>query len=406
MKLTDIFLYSFKSLQERKLRAALTVLGILIGPAAVIGITGLTSGYGNSITRQLLQLGTNTILVEPNSGKTITQNMINTINGIKGIKGVWPFYVIPAQISTPGGNENVEVFAINLQQGLEMAVPGLKLAEGSFPSPYDTYGAVLGWNIANPINTQYPNFKLNEVVSVKFFYAGQTFSKTFLVEGILQKFGPSYIVNVDQGIFVSLLTGSQITGNSPYSGLLVVAQSPSDVNYIMGQIEKMYGNQLTVMSSQQALNIANSITGTLNLLLASAASVSFLVAFVGVTTTMYTSTLERTKEIGILKALGFKNRDVMNIFIFESAIMGLIGGVLGVISGMGASYLLTAIIPHFLKFGNGNGNSFFFGYVTPVFSINVIIIVIIASLLIGVLAGAAPAYRAAKVDPIKVLRNE
>ena len=168
MSLTYVFLYSFKSLQERKLRAVLTVLGILIGPAAVIGITGLTSGYGNNITGQLLQLGTNTILVEPNTGKTITQNMINTISGINGVQGVWPFYVIPAQISTPGGNENVEIFAVNLQQGLEMAVPGMKLAEGSFPAPYDTYGATIGWNIANPTNTQYPHFKLDQVITVKF----------------------------------------------------------------------------------------------------------------------------------------------------------------------------------------------------------------------------------------------
>ncbi len=405
MKLTDVLFYSYKSLEERKLRAALTVLGILIGPAAVIGITGLTSGYGSSITGQLLQLGTNTILVEPNSGKTISQNMINTISGIKGVKGVWPFYALPAQISTPGGNENVEIFAINLQQGIEEAVPGLKLAQGSFPSAYDTYGTTIGWDIANPTNSQYPHYKLDQVVTVKFSYAGQSASKTFLVEGILQKFGPSYIINVDQGMFVSLQTGSQLTGNSPYAGLLVVAQSPSDVNFIMQQIQKTYGNQLTVMSSQQALNIANSITGTLNLLLASAASVSFLVAFVGVTTTMYTSTLERTKEIGILKALGFKNRDVMNVFIFESAIMGLIGGILGVISGMGASYLLILIIPHFLRFGNGQ-NSFSLGPVSPVFNVNIIVAVILASLLIGVLAGAAPAYRAAKVDPIKVLRNE
>lgn len=405
MRLTDAFYYAYRSLEERKLRAALTILGILIGPAAVIGITGLTSGYGRSITGQLLQLGTNTILVEPNAGKTITQSMINSISGIKGVKGVWPFYVIPAQISTPGGNENVEIFAINLQQGLEEAVPGLKIAEGTFPSPYDTYGATIGWDIANPTNSQYPHYKLDQVVAVKITYAGQTMSKTFLIEGILQKFGPSYIVNVDQGIFVSLLTGRQLTGNSPYAGLLVVAESSSDVNSIMQQIQKTYGNQLTVMSSQQALNIANSITGTLNLLLASAASVSFLVAFVGVTTTMYTTTLERTKEIGILKALGFKNSDVMNVFIFESAIMGLIGGFLGVLSGMVTSYLLTLIMPHFLKFGRGQ-NFFSLGPVTPVFNINIILAVILASLLIGILAGAAPAYKAAKVDPIKVLRNE
>ena len=405
MKVIDLLLYSLNSLKERKVRTALTIIGILIGPAAVVGITGLTSGYGKNITSQLLELGTNTILVEPNSGRTLSQNIIEEISSIKGVEGVWPFYALPAQINTPSGAENVEVFAINLQVGLEEAVPGLKLYEGTFPTPYDTYGAAIGWGIANPTNPQYPKYSLDKVLTLKVFYGGEALSKSFLIEGIIQKFGPSYIVNVDQSVFVSLQTGRELTGDAPYSGLLVIAQSSGDVNTIVKKIQGMYGNQLTVMSSQEALNIAFSITNTLNLLLVSAASVSFLVAFVGVTTTMYTSTLERTKEIGILKALGFKNSDIMRIFVYESMLMGLIGGALGIFAGIGAAYALTAIIPKVLTFGGGR-SGFSLGQVYPVFNPITLILVLLIAVFVGALAGVFPAYRASKIEPIKVLRNE
>jgi len=408
MKLIDIMLYAIRAMSERKTRSALTILGIMIGPAAVVGITSLTSGYGHNINSQLLELGTNTILVEPNGQKTITSQDVNVIQSIKGVSGVYPYYAIPAQISTPGGKENVVIFAINLQTGLESAVPGIKLSQGEFPQPFNTYGAVIGWQIANPQNTEYTSYKLNNVITMTISENGQPVSKSLLVMGILKEFGPSFIVNVDQGVFVPLNTGSQLTGNSPYDGLLVIAQSSSDVTSITNSIKKYYGNNLQVLSSQEAINVANSIVGTLNLLLASAASVSFLVAFVGVTTTMYTSTLERTREIGILKALGFKNRDVMNIFVFESGIMGLLGGLIGVVLGAGGSYVLSLIIPSLLKFGGpgAGGSGFSIGAATPVFDPTTIVIIVIVSAVIGIIAGSIPAYKASRVEPVKVLRNE
>ncbi len=190
--------------------------------------------------------------------------------------------------------------------------------------------------------------------------------KTFMITGVLQKFGPSYIINVDRAVFVSLQTGRELSGNAPYDGLLVVASSSGAVDYVTSQIQKEYGNQLTVMTSQEALRVAGSITSTLTLLLMSTASISFLVAFVGVTTTMYTSTLERTREIGILKAIGFKKRDVVMIFVTESAVMGAAGGSLGAALGVGASYVLALILPRFMSFGSHGG--FSLGTVFPVFS--------------------------------------
>ncbi|MCL4344267.1 MAG: ABC transporter permease [Nitrososphaerota archaeon] len=404
MKLIDVMMYAIRAMSERKTRSALTILGIMIGPAAVIGITSLTSGYGQNIHSQLLELGTNTILVEPNGQKTITVQEINQIETIKGVSGVYPYYAIPAQISTPGGKESVVVFAINLQTGLESAVPGIKLSQGQFPQQFNTFGAVIGWQIANPQDSQYSSYKLNNVVTMTISVKGQQVSKSFLVMGILKEFGPSFIVNVDQGVFVPLNTGSQLTGNSPYDGLLVIAQSSSDVTSITNSIKGYYGNNLQVLSSQEAINVANSIVGTLNLLLASAASVSFLVAFVGVTTTMYTSTLERIREIGILKALGFRNNDVMNIFMLESGIMGLVGGLIGVTLGAVGSYALSLIIPRFLNFGGQSG--FSIGYAMPVFDPSTIAIVVVISAIIGIIAGSIPAYKASRVEPVRVLRNE
>ncbi len=406
MKPLDIIMYAIRAISERKTRSALTILGIMIGPAAVVGITSLTSGYGQNIHSQLLELGTNTMLVEPNGQNTITPQEIDQIESISGVSGVYPYYAIPAQISTPGGKESVVVFAINLQTGLESAVPGIKLSQGQFPQPFNTFGSVVGWQIANPQNTQYPSYSLNNIITLTMAENGQPVTKSFLIMGILKEFGPSFIVNVDQGVFVPLSTGTQLTGNAPYDGLLVIAKSSADVTSITNSIKKSYGNDLQVLSSQEAINVANSIVGTLNLLLASAASVSFLVAFVGVTTTMYTSTLERTREIGILKALGFRNREVMNIFMFESGIMGLIGGIIGTAIGVGGSYALAAVMPRFLNFGGGSSSGFSLGYAMPVFSPVTIGAIIIISAVIGIIAGSIPAYKASRVEPVKVLRNE
>ncbi|MGC9175411.1 MAG: ABC transporter permease [Thermoprotei archaeon] len=389
---------AYEALKERKTRSALTIVGILIGPAAIIGITSMVGGYRSYITSQLLKLGTNTMAVLPSGSYSLTQRDVQIISGLPGVKGVFPYYYIPAIISTSAGNEDVYLFAINAQQGLEEAVPGISLLSGGYPQAYQTSAAVLGYLVANPRNPYYPHYKTGQVINLQVYSDGRLVQKSFLITGVLKQFGQSFFVNVDEDVFVPLATGQQLTGSSVYSGILVVVYSASAVNSVSAKLQSLYGTQITVYTAQQGISIANSIIGSLNALLVSAAAISLLVAFVGVTTTMFTSIVERTREIGLLKALGFTNKDVIGMFVAESALMGLIGGAAGSILGIAVAYLLSYLRP-----ASGLGLT---SLIPPVISVETVVMAFGLSLLVGITAGMIPAYRASRLMPVEALRHE
>jgi len=379
-------------------RSVLTILGILIGPASIIGITSMVGGYRTYITDQLLKLGTNTIAVTPSGSFTITPADVQMLQGIPGVKGVFPYYVIPAYISVPGGTEQVEVLAVNAQEGLVEAVPGIQLSSGQYPQPYDTAGAVLGYLVANPRNQYYPHFQVGQVVNLQMYVDGSLESKSFMVTGVLKEFGQSFFINVDQDLFVPLATGQEVTGSQRYAGVLLVVYNSAHVNQVVNQIYDLFGNQVSVYTAQEGINIASSIIGSLNALLVSAAAVSLLVAFIGVTTTMFTSTIERTKEIGLLKALGFTSWDVVGMFVAESALMGLIGGISGLGTGVLVAYALSYLRP-----ASSLGLEV---AISPEFSLQTSLMAFGLSVLVGILAGMIPAYRASKLMPMEALRHE
>ncbi|MGC8631016.1 MAG: ABC transporter permease [Thermoprotei archaeon] len=398
MKLSALLSLAFEALKERKVRSALTVLGILIGPAAIIGITSMVGGYRAYITNQLLKLGTNTVAITPSGGFVISQNDVQVLQGIPGVRGVFPYYVIPGIISAPGGSEQVDILAVNAQQGLVEAVPGIQLADGNYPQPYDTAGAVLGYLVANPRDQYYPHFKVDQIVSVQVYVNGKLTTKSFMVSGVLKEFGQSFFIDVDQDIFVPLATGEELTGSSRYAGILLVVYSSKYMNSVTNQIYELFGNQVTVYTAEEGISIANSIMGSLDALLVSAAAISLLVAFIGVTTTMFTSTVERTKEIGLLKALGFTNGDVIAMFISESALMGIIGGVAGTGAGVVVAFALSYLRP-----GSSLGLT---GIIMPVFSVETSALAFLLSVVVGTIAGMIPAYRASKLMPMEALRHE
>ncbi len=398
MKAMSFLEMAYEALKERKTRSALTIVGILIGPAAIIGITSMVGGYRSYITSQLLKLGTNTMAVLPSGSYSLTQRDVQIISGLPGVKGVFPYYYIPAIISTSAGNEDVYLFAINAQQGLEEAVPGISLLSGGYPQAYQTSAAVLGYLVANPRNPYYPHYKTGQVINLQVYSDGRLVQKSFLITGVLKQFGQSFFVNVDEDVFVPLATGQQLTGSSVYSGILVVVYSASAVNSVSAKLQSLYGTQITVYTAQQGISIANSIIGSLNALLVSAAAISLLVAFVGVTTTMFTSIVERTREIGLLKALGFTNKDVIGMFVAESALMGLIGGAAGSILGIAVAYLLSYLRP-----ASGLGLT---AMIPPVISVETVLMAFGLSLLVGITAGMIPAYRASRLMPVEALRHE
>ncbi|MFP3229272.1 MAG: ABC transporter permease, partial [Nitrososphaeria archaeon] len=297
-------LMALKALSDRRVRSVLTIVGVMIGPAAIVGITSLTGGYSAQITSQLLKLGTNTILVTPSSGYSLTQSDVQVISSVPGVAGAYPFYAVPGYIETPVGREPVSIVAVDLQ-GLVRTLPGLQLGSGSLPPPTEAAEAVLGYYVANPQNPQMPRFGVGSVVTIRVPAQRGEVTRSFLVAGVFREVGPTFIANLDQSIFVPLAAGRELTGSPQYSGILVYVSSSGLVNATESRIKSIYGDRVQVLSTQMGISVADTIIGFLDMLLASAAGVSLLVAFVGVTTTMYTSVVERTREIGLLKALGF-----------------------------------------------------------------------------------------------------
>ncbi len=405
MKFLDILRYAYYALKERKVRSLLTILGIVIGPAAIVALTSTTQGYTQHVESQITRLGVTTIMVTPHTNVfKIEDRHVEEILSIEGVKGVYPFYIIPAKRSTARGEESTSIFAINLMEGLSEAVPGLELEKGELPEPFDYTGAVLGYGIAHPEEPNERSYDLHDTITLEFETPTNPhgFSKTFLVKGIFKEFGPIFILNPDKAVFVPIESGRLILGSSHYTGLLVVTKSSDLVDTVMDEIKDLYGKDVDVISVKVIIDIARNILSTVNMILISVASISVLVAFIGIMTTMFTSTIERTREIGILKALGFSKRDIMVLFLAESTLMGLIGGLIGSVTGIGLSFILA----------------YFFGVtplanhatrpiqIQPVISPEILILAVAMATSVGALAGLIPAWRASKLAPVEALRYE
>jgi putative ABC transport system permease protein len=262
---------------------------------------------------------------------------------------------------------------------------------------------------------------------------------TLVPVGILDKYGTTSFISPDSSIFIPIQAAESLTNRYSYSELVVKASSTSTVNSVDTLLTDIYGSNARIISVQQLAETISSVTGTLGLLLAAIAGISLLVAGISILSIMMVSVAERTHEIGILKSIGFRRKDVMTLFLAESVVIGLAGGVIGVVAGSAAAYAL----PSFLTlgshssaaaatsasshggfagggFGGGgfggssgfSGNAASSGNATPSISFEPVIspIVIIAAILIAVsvsvLASIYPAWKASTIDPIRALRTE
>jgi putative ABC transport system permease protein len=402
MSLYDLLKEAFRSITANKLRSGLTILGIIIGITAVIAMLSIGEGAKRQLAQSVESLGSNMLTVFPgiiqpgrgivSAGRGTAQSLkmkdVYVIKKIEGVKAVSPEISRRFQIvSSAGKNTNSLVLGVTPDY---LTVRNTKIQSGRFFQENDLNRvSVLGPTVAEDLfGSEDPIGKTIRINKVN-----------FKVIGVLEPKGSTGFMNPDEVILVPLLVMQKILTGSEYLSQIAVQAESSDL--IEGLKEEITQALLkehkvsddnpdfSVIASQEFLNTFNSLINTMTIFLASIAAISLVVGGIGIMNMMLTSVTERTKEIGLRKAIGAKKKEILMQFLIESVILTLIGGLFGIILGSLISIGVS-------KFAN----------ITSEVSLYSIFLSLTFSSLVGIIFGYWPAKRAADLDPIVALRYE
>jgi putative ABC transport system permease protein len=405
MKIGDTLSYAIRHIMTRPRRSALSVLGIVISVVAIVLILSVSAGFREGLTGQLAAFGPDIMVVipvtaaeefiggsffkPPSSGK-IFQEDVDDIDKIEGVKKTSRTVYQRAGVSFKDKNISTIVYGADTEL-FEQYGDYLEIESGRLYKKGDYRVAVIGADAA----TEFFGKDKMEVGSVF-----QIDEYNYRVIGILKKIGTSFSRTDDMAIFVPFDEGQEILEKYGVVGdvgyVTVQLEEGYDAEEIKAAIEKELeanrrkgagGKDFSVVTSIQVLTVVSNILVVSELVLATVTFIAGLISGIGITNTMLVNVLERIREIGILKAVGATRVDIIALFIAESTMLGLGGGLLGILVGYWGIGLFEG----------------FFGF-PIVLTIEVVAYVSIFSFSTGVLAGVYPAYRASKLQPLNALR--
>lgn len=403
MKLSDMAFMAMDGIKERKFRVALNIVGILIGVAALTALVSITQGMNVEVNRQMETLGPTTITVIPGGSLgimqrqgvsgTLTLKDVDRIKRTPNVALATPVVSGTAEIRIGSYSDFVTVVGIIPEEYVQ-TVKNIKVAEGRFLRQSDGVSVVLGANVAHPPHLEEPVAHLGSRIVIIANVGGEEKTLTLRVAGILAKVGG--FISPDNQIFVTTRTAQQIfnTGNT-VSQILIEAEDMEVVEDVVKDIQDELGKKATVISASFIRETIGSVINILGAVLGGVAAISLIVAGIAIINTMTISVMERTREIGIMKALGAKNKHVLSMFLIESSLTGLIGGVVGVIFGIFLGQIVAAIATFTIGIS-----------LISVPSLEVGITGILFAVVTGILAGFYPAQKASKLDPVEALRYE
>ncbi len=441
MRINDLLWLSYKDLTEKKVRTVLTILMVTIGVASIVALTSLTGGISASVQASLNTLGPTSIILTSSKGFTVTDT--SQLSSLPNVSAVIPVVEGSGYVLANGQNTSVTVVGISTQ-GLQELLSGINLYQGSLFQDSISPLVDVGQSIAFPTSTAGgQNLRVGYPATLYVGGRGGQ-SVTVSVVGILQSYS-SLIVPINTAVVMSLSAAQLLLHRSTYSLILVKAANTSDVSNVAQLITNIYGSSVSVTTTQQIAQTASSIIGSITTLLVIIAGISLLVAAIGIMNIMLISVYERTHDIGIFKAVGFKSSHILLIFLTQALIIGVAGGIVGIGVGAGASYGLSYISSHASSGTNstttgtaapsggfssgagggarasgGGGAVFVTGgsrttsstssstsslSFSPVFSPETIILAILVAVIVSAIAGVYPAWRASRLEPIEALRQ-
>nr|WP_218623583.1 ABC transporter permease [Thermoanaerobacter sp. CM-CNRG TB177] len=373
------------------MRSFLTMLGIIIGVTAVIALVSIGQGSTRSVTSQIQSMGSNLIMVNIRGRgreSSLTYDQAIALGDSNHIAAISP--VISTSVTAMYGDNSVDNTTVNGVNGDYQSIRNIEIAVGRFILPMDDEGrnkvAVLGSNVASEL------FGFTDPLGKTIKLNGQNFT----VVGILSQKGSSIAGSDDDSIFIPLKTMFYFAKNKDITQIYIEATSPNTVELAKNEITsklltifKGDTDAFRIMDQSEILSTVNSVTNTLSLLLGGIAGISLLVGGIGIMNIMLVSVTERTREIGIRKALGAKKKDILLQFIVESLTLSGLGGIVGIIGG----YVLSMILGSAM---NINAKP----------SLSTVLISFSFSVIVGLFFGVYPANKAANLNPIEALRYE
>ncbi len=414
MRLSKSFRHALSMVVHAKVRSWLTILGIVIGVAAVIAIVSLGESLQQNIGSQLGDLGGDLLTLQAGRSRAMmfmsgggnrmivgggssasTEEVVLDRTDLQVLKGIDNIKAIDTQIR---GNAEVyyvaekgSVSIIGVDTAAWSQVTTEEIAAGRMLGPADANVIVIGGRLADGFFSK--DLGVNQVLTIE--------GRLFRIVGILDSQSSNIYMPLEQAY--SILEDSE---KDVYDTIIIQIKDEDKLNETMSKIESKLRIARHVTEAKQDFSISSNkvmaaqrseMMSSLTTFLTAIAAVALLVGAVGIANTMFTSVLEKTKEIGIMKAIGARNSDIMIMFLMNAALIGLIGGIIGIAIGVMLSGFLPAMMgAGAMRFGAGG----------TYISIRSIIVAVSMSVFIGMAAGAIPAYQASKLKPVDALRYE
>ncbi len=397
MNTWELLRLSLTALRVNKLRSSLTMLGVIIGVFAVILLVSIGAGLQKYISDQITGLGSNLIFVIPGrvggartpggqqTNKLLTSDAKKLDLKLKSIADVGPVIQKSAIVKYKNKTDKT-VSILGTTANYPEIIKQSGIEKGTFFTPSQersgTRVAVIGQTVLSKLfSDQNP---IGESISI----AGNRYT----VIGVVKKRGSVFGIDQDNAVNIPLNAAQRQFGVTNVNTIYLAAKKPELVGLVKDQANKILLKRLTeddftLQTQEQTLSTITSILNVLTIALGGIAAISLIVGGIGVMNIMLVSVTERTKEIGLRKALGARRRDILSQFLFEAVILCLVGGAIGIALGLGASFVLA---------------KFFISEVTP-WSV---ILAFAFSVAVGILFGMAPAIRASRLSPIEALRYE
>jgi len=393
----ELFSRAIENLKRQKFRSALTLLGIIIGIGSVVALISIGDGFNKSVEAEFEKMGSNTLIILPGSSLISTffaeldEKDVDRIEAIKGVESATPLYLASQTVSFREEKQNALLAGIDTKKLALLEDLGmLSVREGRTITSSDTFSVLIGARFSEDVFESEVGIKQNLILG----------NNNLKVVGISKPAGQSFGAMFDSAIIMNYKTLETITGEdlTPFR-IFAKATNKTEIEEVKDRIKtelkRAHGKEdFQIMTASQIQESALSVLGLIQLVLVFIAAISLVVGGIGIMNTMLMAVTERTKEIGIMKAIGATNTIVLSLFLTEAGFIGLVGGTIGYLIGFSLA-LLGGII------ASSSGIDLIIEF-DPVLLIGALAF----AFSVGIISGFFPARRASLMEPVEALRDK